>query len=60
MYLTLVAFFSIVTPFILIDPQEQKHKNEVVFENNSVNNLSIKTKIIYTKAPTPWVKVINN
>ena len=46
MYLTLVAFFSIVTPFILIDPQEQKHKNEVVFENNSVNNLSIKTKII--------------
>lgn len=60
MYLTLVTFLSIVAPLIFIDPQEQKHKNEVVFENKSVNNLSIKTKIIYTKAPTPWVKVINN
>ena len=60
MYLTLVAFLGLSAPFILTETNKKESTNEIVFEQNNMSKFNVNTKIIYTKAPTPWVKVFNN
>ena len=34
--------------------------NTIVFEQNVSTDQRLETNITYIKAPTPWVKVVNN
>ena len=34
--------------------------NTIVFEQNISTDQRLETNITYIKAPTPWVKVVNN
>lgn len=52
--LTLTSLFS--TEVKQIETQE----SSVVYKQENTSPHNIETTIIYTKAPTPWVKVFNN
>ena len=60
MYFTIVALVTLVTPFALTNHESEAAKNVVVFEQKKTKAPPVPVKIIYTKAPTPWVKVFNN
>ena len=52
--LTISSLFSTETKKI------ETQDNIIVYEQESESSHGVKTIIIYTKAPTPWVKVFNN
>ena len=60
MYLTIFTIVSFVMPLVSIEQDKDQTTNSVIFEQNHAPCCSSQTKIIYTKAPTPWVKVFNN
>ena len=57
-YLILAGIFGLVQPFG-ITPAGFK-QNTVQFKIHDGKSVSHNDKIIYTKAPTAWVKLINN
>jgi len=57
-YLILAGIFGLVQPFGVIPPDFQA--DIIQFETHNGKNVSHNNKIIYTKAPTAWVKLINN
>ena len=57
-YLILAGIFGLVQPFGVTTPVFQA--GTVQFETHNGKNVSHNNKIIYTKAPTAWVKLINN
>lgn len=38
----------------------ESNNSHVIYEQRQNSHHKVQTKIIYTKAPTPWVKVFNN
>lgn len=38
----------------------ENNSNQIIYEQQESSKHKVHTKIIYTKAPTPWVKVFNN
>ena len=57
-YLILAGIFGLVQPFGVTPPGFQA--DTIHFEIHNGKNVSHNNKIIYTKAPTAWVKLINN
>ena len=57
-YLILAGLFGLVEP-LGITPIDF-HADIVQFETHNKKNVLHNSTIIYTKAPTAWVKLINN
>jgi len=57
-YLILAGLFGLIQP-LGITPSDF-HADTIQFETHDGKNVSHNNKIIYTKAPTVWVKLINN
>ena len=57
-YLILAGLFGSVQP-LGITPS-YFYADTIQFETHNGKIVSHNNKIIYTKAPTPWVKLINN
>ena len=57
-YLILAGFFGIFQPLGITTSDFPA--DTIQFETHDGRNVSHNNKIIYTKAPTAWVKLINN
>ena len=60
MYLTLATIAALIMPYTITESLIKDEKKEVVFEQIDPAQKTLATKIIYTKVPTSWVKVVNN
>lgn len=57
-YLILAGLFGLIQP-IGVTPSDF-HVGTIQFETHNGKNVPHSNKIIYVKAPTAWVKLINN